>query len=239
MMNERNERTLGKLIAIEGLDGSGKETQSKLLLEALTASGVKAVCISFPDYESKSSEPVKMYLSGELGTSPGDTGAYAASSLFAVDRLVAFRTKHKDIAAHPDTVIIANRYTTANAYHQLSKLPESEWDAFLAWLWDFEFGKLGLPEPAGTVMLSLSPEISARLIEKRCEQNGIVKDIHEADMDYLASCRRASAYVSEKMNWTVIDCGDGNGEIRSREEIHKDVCRAASKVLGVTVSPVR
>ncbi|MBE6708221.1 MAG: thymidylate kinase [Ruminococcaceae bacterium] len=224
-----------KLIAIEGLDGSGKGTQSALLCKSVEMAGRTPVSVSFPDYDSPGAVPVKMYLGGELGASPGDTGAYAASMLFATDRYISYKTKWEKDALAEGAVVVANRYTTANAYHQMAKLPEDMWDTYLTWLWDLEFTKLALPAPDGVIMLSLPTEVSASLIEKRCVATGVTKDIHECDMDYLAACRKAALYVAEKLGWTVISCEDGNGGILPIDVIHEKVCRVASDILGFEI----
>lgn len=221
-----------KLIAIEGLDGSGKGTQSELLAESVRRAGYTPVPVSFPDYDSRGAVPVKMYLDGELGSSPGDTGAYAASVFFATDRYISYKTKWEDAAAASDAVIVANRYTTANAYHQMAKLPEELWDSFLEWLWDLEFAKLALPKPDGVIVLLLPTEVSASLIDKRSLETGVAKDIHECDMDYLAACRKAALYAADKLGWTVINCEDGEGGILPIDVIHGMVCDAASEILG-------
>ena len=226
---------MGSLIAIEGLDGSGKETQSALLCSSLEKGGRSVVKISFPDYESRGSEPVKMYLEGKLGSSPGDTGAYAASVLFASDRYISYKTKWQADYENKDSVIVANRYVTANAYHQMAKLPEEKWDDFLKWLWDLEFCRLGLPRPKGVIMLSLPTEVSAALIDKRCRETGAVKDIHECDADYLQACRKAALYSAKALSWTVVECSDGRGGIKPAEEIHSLVCSAAADILGFDI----
>ncbi len=224
-----------KLIAIEGLDGSGKGTQSALLAESVRKLGITPTLVSFPDYDSPGAVPVKMYLGGELGTSPGDTGAYAASMFFAADRYISYKTKWQKEAEKDGAMIIANRYTTANAYHQMAKLPEESWEEFLLWLWDFEFAKLSLPRPDGVIMLSLPTEVSAALIEKRCRETGVTKDIHECDTEYLAACRRAALFAADKLGWTVINCEDGNGGILPIDVIHEKVCRAASDIFGIDI----
>lgn len=200
---------MGKMIVIEGLDGSGKGTQAALLAEYLRENGQKVCEVSFPDYESEGSALVRMYLSGALGNDPSDTNAYAASMFFAADRYVSFRTSWMKEYQDPDTIVIANRYTTANAYHQLSKLPREQWDAFLDWLWDFEFRKLGLPVPDTVLALSMPPRISQKMIEQRCEKNHIRKDIHEADTEYLHRCYNALTYTANKLGWTLLDASDG------------------------------
>lgn len=213
---------MGILIAIEGLDGAGKNTQSDRLLEYLSAKGKKVKKVSFPDYENKSSTLVKMYLDGELGDSPDDTNAYAASTFFACDRYVHYVTNWKKFLEDEDAVVIANRYTTANAYHQLSKMPKEEWDAFLEWLWDFEFGKLGLPEPDRVICFAVPPEISISNIEKRCSEQNVKKDIHEADADYLNRSYEAAYFAAEKLGWSMVECVK-DGKQQSIEEIFETV----------------
>ena len=212
------ENIMGKLIVIEGLDGAGKNTQSEKLRAYLSDKGIEVRKIDFPDYENKSSTLVKMYLSGELGASPDDTNAFAASTFFACDRYVSYVTGWKSFLEREGTVVIANRYTTANAYHQLSKMPHEDWDGFLSWLWDFEFGKLGLPIPDEVICLAVPPDVSEKNIEKRCAAQNIKKDIHEADTDYLGRCYEAAKYAADKLGWHMIHCVE-NGVQLSIDEI--------------------
>lgn len=200
---------MGKLIVIEGLDGSGKGTQAALLAEHLRDKGCRVREISFPDYASDGSVLVRMYLNGELGGSPDATNAYAASMFYAADRYVSYRTDWEKDYLDSETIVIANRYTTANAYHQLAKLPLDQWDAFLTWLWDFEFSRLGLPKPDAVIALSMRPEVSRALIEKRCVETGVKKDIHEADKEYLERCYTALHYVAEAEGWHLLECAEG------------------------------
>ncbi|MBE6622507.1 MAG: thymidylate kinase [Ruminococcaceae bacterium] len=216
---------MGRFLVIDGLDGSGKETQTKLLTEYLTGIGKRVRVLSFPCYESKSSLFVRMYLDGELGSRPDDTNAYAASSFFAADRYLSYRLDWKKDMDDPDTVVIANRYTTANAVHQLAKLPETEWDTFLSWLWDYEFAKLGIPKPDEILYLEMLPEISIRLIKSRSAETGRAVDIHEADESFLHRSYKAAMYASERLGWTRIRCYRGD-EPKSREEIAKEIREA-------------
>ena len=213
---------MGKLIAIEGLDGAGKNTQSEKLLQYLKEQGRRVMKVDFPDYESDSSVLVKMYLDGKLGDSADSTIAYAASTFFACDRYVSYVTKWKKFLDDEDTVVIANRYTTANAYHQLAKLPREEWDFFLTWLWDFEFSKLGLPAPDSVICLAVPTDYSVKNVEKRCREKNIKKDIHEADTDYLRRSYEAAKYAAEKLGWTMIDCVK-DGRMMSIEEVFERV----------------
>lgn len=202
-----------KLISIDGLDGSGKNTQSELLRDRLRAAGYRAETVSFPMYGNRSCFGVEMYLSGALGGHPEDTGAYAAATLFAVDRYISMRTDWGALLTSCDYIIF-NRYTSANAVHQLSKLPRAAWDDFLAWLYDFEFERLGLPRPDLTLYLVVEPEVSMRLVDSR----GETKDIHEKDAAYMRACYDAGLYAAGKLGFDRIDCCRG-GDILSREAI--------------------
>ena len=112
---------MGKLIVIEGLDGSGKSTQLELLAGRLRDARIPAKTISFPDYESNSSALVKMYLNGEFGDKPGDVNPYAASLFYCVDRFASFKSKWGE-EYNAGQIIIAGRYTTSNAIHQAYRL---------------------------------------------------------------------------------------------------------------------
>ena len=220
---------MGKFIAIDGLDGSGKGTQSEILVQRLKDEGKRVRVISFPIYESDSSIFVRMYLEGKLGDKPSDTNAYAASMFFAADRYVSYATDWKKDIDDPDTYVVANRYTTANAVHQLSKLPEGEWEEFLKWLWDFEFSKLGLPEPDLVLYLELPPALSLSLVKSRSDATGQKMDIHEKDTAYMDKCYEAALYSCNKLGWSQIKCYNG-GTIRTREDIAEEIYREVCKL---------
>lgn len=208
---------MGFLIVIDGLDGSGKNTQSTILYERLKKEGRKVRMISFPQYESPSSALVKMYLGGEFGNNPDDVNSYAASSFYAVDRFASYKTDWKK-DYDEGAIIIANRYTTANAIHQLTKLDKSQHDKFLKWLYDYEFCLLGLPAPDLTIFLEVPPEKSFELINIRGEK----KDIHE-NKEHLKRAYEAAVEVSEKWKWTRIDCMANEKEILPIEKISETV----------------
>ena len=211
----------GKLIAIEGLDGSGKATQTGLLYEALTKSGAAVRKISFPDYDSPSSALVKMYLSGAFGSDPSDVSAWAASSFYAVDRYAGYKTDWGRFY-EDGGLILADRYTTSNAIHQCSKLPEAEWDAFLNWLFDYEYHLLGLPAPDLVIYLQVDVDTSQALLETRCEQDHTEKDIHEASPDYLRRSAAAAGYCARRQGWKTVLCMR-DGRLRTAEDIHQEI----------------
>ncbi len=207
---------MGRLIAIDGLDGSGKTTQTELLFNKLVSNGKKVRMLSFPNYESNSSALVKMYLGGEFGKNPADVNAYAASTFYAVDRFASFK---KDWKKDYDdgAVILCNRYTTANLFHQMEKLPQNEWDNFISWLEDLEYVKLGLPRPNKIIYLDMHPDISRKLLSGRYEGDETKRDIHEKDYSYLERCRVAALYVAEKLNWCVIKCFENDNALTPKE----------------------
>ena len=223
---------MSTFIAIDGLDGSGKETQSTMLVSKLKINDYAVRYLSFPMYESESSALVRMYLDGKLGSRPSDTNAYAASTFFACDRYASYKSDWKNDYDTLNKIIVANRYTSANAVHQLSKMPREDWNGFLDWLWDFEFIKLGLPAPDLVIYLELLPEHSAMLVNSRSDKTGRVKDIHEKDADFMRRSYEAAQFASEKLGWTKIKCYDGNG-IRPRTDIFNDILGAVVKKTGI------
>ena len=217
-----------KLIVLDGLDGSGKATQAKRLAEKLRETGVRVREVSFPDYASPSSALVKMYLDGQFGSRPGDVNAYAASSFYAVDRYASFR---KDWRRDWETgLIIADRYTTSNAIHQCSKLPETEWAGYLDWLFAYEYRLLGIPAPDLVVYLRVDPAVSQKLLEKRYEGHAEKKDLHEKDSAYLARCQQAAAYCAERLGWRTVECCR-DGAMRGVEEIGDELLALAEEAL--------
>jgi dTMP kinase len=223
---------MSKFIVLEGLDGSGKGTQIELLREYLISCGKRVRVIDFPDYASEGSTLVKMYLDGKLGNNPSDTNAFAASMFFAADRYVSYVTAWREDYLKDDTYIIANRYTTANAYHQLSKMPEADWDTFLTWLWDFEFGKLGLPTPDRVILLDMPESVSSALVRSRSAETGRKIDIHEKDESYLLACRRAANYTAEKCGWSVIKCAAEEDTVPySRDKISADIAASIADLM--------
>ena len=170
----------GKLIVLEGLDGSGKATQAKRLAAALAAEGRPVREITFPNYASDSSALVRMYLAGQFGARPDDVNAYAASSFYAVDRYAGYKADWGRFYEEGGT-LIADRYTTSNAVHQCSKLPQEQWEEYLHWLFDYEFRLLGLPAPDRVIYLQVDPAVSRRLITPPNHAAEGKKDVQEKD----------------------------------------------------------
>ena len=214
---------MGKLIVIEGTDGSGKSTQFRLLTQRLTNEGKNFQKLVFPQYKEESSALIRMYLGGEFGTKPSDVNAYAASAFYAVDRYASYK-KVWGQWYEQGGLVLSDRYTTSNAVHQTSKEPEEKQGDFLKWLYEFEYDKLGLPCPDLVIYLDVPTGFTEKMMRSREAATNTSADIHEQDMGYLATCRRIGKAAAGFYNWTVIDCVR-DGAMRSIEDIHEEIYR--------------
>ena len=157
---------MGKLIVIEGTDGSGKSTQFKKLTDRLAAEGKIFQQLEFPQYSEPSSALIKMYLGGEFGHNPSDVNAYAASAFYAVDRYASYKKVWGDWYENGG-LVLSGRYTTSNAVHQASKEPEEKQADFLKWLYEFEYDKLGLPAPDLVIYLDVPTDFTEKMMRRR------------------------------------------------------------------------
>jgi len=212
---------MGKLIVIEGTDGSGKSTQFQLLTQRLTAENRAFERLVFPQYSEPSSALIRMYLQGEFGTSPSDVNAYASSAFYAVDRYASYK-KVWEKWYREGGLVVSDRYTTSNAVHQASKEPPEKQAAFLKWLYEFEYDHLGLPQPDLVIYLDVPTDFTEAMMRRREADTNTQADIHEKDLDYLATCRRTGKAAAEYYGWTVIECVRG-GAMRSIEDIHEEI----------------
>ena len=220
---------MGKLIVIEGTDGSGKSTQFRLLTDRLESEQVKFQKLVFPQYSEPSSALIRMYLGGEFGNSPSDVNAYAASAFYSVDRYASYR-KVWGKWYEEGGLVVSDRYTTSNAVHQASKEPEDKREGFLNWLYDFEYDKLGLPRPDLVIYLDVPTDFTEKMLRHRETETHTHADIHEQDMQYLATCRRMGRAAAEHYGWTVIRCVR-DGAMRSMEDIHEEIYRHVAACL--------
>lgn len=220
---------MGKLIVIEGTDGSGKSTQFRLLTDRLESEQVKFQKLVFPQYSEPSSALIRMYLGGEFGKSPSDVNAYAASAFYSVDRYASYR-KVWGKWYEEGGLVVSDRYTTSNAVHQTSKEPEDKREDFLNWLYDFEYDKLGLPRPDLVIYLDVPTDFTEKMLRHRESETHTQADIHEQDMQYLATCRRMGRAAAEHYGWTVIRCVR-DGAMRSMEDIHEEIYRHVAACL--------
>ena len=220
---------MGKLIVIEGTDGSGKSTQFRLLTQRLQAEGTKFQELVFPQYSEPSSALIRMYLGGEFGSHPDDVNAYAASAFYAVDRYASYK-KVWGRWYEDGGLVLSDRYTTSNAVHQTSKEPQERQGDFLKWLYEFEYDKLGLPRPDLVIYLDVPTDFTEKLLRHREADTNTTADIHEQDSEYLACCRRTGRAAAAYYGWNVINCVR-DGQMRSIEDIHEEIYRRVAACL--------
>ena len=220
---------MGKLIVIEGTDGSGKSTQFRKLTQRLELEGQAFRTLVFPRYAEPSSALIRMYLGGEFGTHPSDVNAYAASSFYAVDRYASYKQDwgrwYED-----GGLIVSDRYTTSNAVHQTSKEPPEKQGDFLKWLYEFEYDKLGLPCPDLIIYLDVPTSFTEKLMRRREQETNTHADIHEQDMQYLATCRESGRTAAKYYGWNIIQCVKDD-EMRSIEDIHEEIYKLVKSCL--------
>ena len=218
----------GKLFVIEGVDGSGKATQTDLLYQALQNEGKTVRKISFPNYDSPSSSLIKMYLNGEFGTDPQAVNAYATSVFFAVDRFASFRTDWHSFY-EDGGIIIADRYVTSNFVHQAGKIEDvTKKERYIQWLSHLEYDIFGLPRPDCVIFLDMPPAYSLRLRQQRNTlKQGLTHDIHEEDQGYLYQAYENATAIAQHQAWHVINCV-ADYEIRTIEEIHQEIMQIFS-----------
>ena len=220
---------MGKLIVIEGTDGSGKSTQFKKLTERVTAEGVAFQKLVFPQYAEPSSALIRMYLGGEFGSNPSDVNAYAASAFYAVDRYASYKKSWGEWYDNGG-LILSDRYTTSNAVHQASKEPAEKRQEYLKWLYEFEYEKLGMPAPDLVIYLDVPTDFSEKMMRKREQDTNTKADIHEQDLSYLATCREMGRAAARYYGWRIIDCVK-DGQMRSIEDIHEEIYRLVRQCL--------
>lgn len=222
-----NKRTL---ITIEGNDGSGKATQTKLLCDKLTQAGAQVKKLSFPCYDEPSSDMVKLYLNGYFGTDPSKVNPYAASTFYAVDRFASFERNWRS-NYEADELIITDRYVMSNVTHQASKMPPEVRDGFIKWLYDLEFKRFGIPRPDHVIYLYLDPEVNEKLRAERGDNKHDGKDIHESNSEYMRHVAEISLTIAKEQNWHIIRCDDGSGNMRSIEDINRDILNDLDQLL--------
>lgn len=221
---------MGKLIVLEGTDGSGKSTQFARLTDHLDRDGYDFRRLVFPRYENPSSSLLRMYLGGEFGSHPSDVNPYAASTFFTVDR---FASWCQDWGGYYKNggLVFSDRYTTSNAVHQASKLPQGEREAFFGWLYDFEFNKIGLPKPDMVIFLDVPISFTEQLMRRRESDTGTHADIHEQDLEYLRICRETASQAAAFYGWRSVSC-TRQDELRTIEDIHDEIYSIVRSCIG-------
>lgn len=212
---------MGKLIVIEGTDGSGKSTQFRMLTQRLQNENKPFQRLVFPQYSEESSALIRMYLGGQFGSSPSDVNAYAASTFYAVDRYASYKKVWGQWYENGG-LVVSDRYTTSNAVHQASKEPDGKKEVFLKWLYELEYDHMGLPKPDLVIYLDVPTDFTETMLRSREASTNTKADIHESDMQYLATCREMGKLAAGYYGWTVISCVE-NGKMRTIEDIHNEI----------------
>ena len=211
----------GKLIVLEGIDGSGKSAQYRRLCSRMEKDKIAYNHIVFPRYSKDSSALIRAYLAGNYGSKPADVNAYAASTFYAVDRYASYKEDWGKIYEQGG-LFLSDRYTTSNAVHQGSKLSDDELPDFFAWLSDLEYVKMGLPKPDLVIYLDVDIPTSLSRMQRRQERTNTKADIHEKDIDYLARCLHTASKACDYYGWTRVDFMK-NGIERAVEEKNDEI----------------
>ena len=215
---------MGKLVVIEGSDGSGKATQTKKLYERLRDLEVKVRRVSFPNYQSESSALINMYLRGDFGGNAEDVNPYASATFYAVDRFAGF-FEWKDFY-NGGGLILSDRYVGSNMAYQAAKLKKkNERTKFYTWLEDLEYVRFGLPRPDMTIFLDMPPNICAILRRERGRE-----DIHEADAAFQNKTYETYKEIALKFGWKVVNCAEGSFA-RSSTDIHENILALVEELL--------
>lgn len=222
-----------KLFVVEGTDGTGKATQTKILMEYLEAAGYKVYTTSFPKYDSQSSALVKMYLNGDIAKEANDVSAKAASIFYAADRYITYKKEMEEVYNSGEYIMLFDRYSGSNIIHQGAKLIAEQEDEnaakkelaeFIKWLDNLEHEDLGIPRPDCVIYLNVPIEYTEKLREGRKNKfSGSEKqDIHESDNKHLKNARLSGLMAADILGWNVIECIK-DGEMRSIEDIAEEV----------------
>ena len=222
----------GKFIVFEGVDGSGKATQTKLLISYLKKQGHKTEKIDFPQYGTKSAGLVEQYLNGKYG-SANEVGPYIASIFYACDRYDAsFKIKKW---LEQGKIVISDRYLTSNIGHQGGKIKDkNQRKKYIKWLYDLEYNLFQIPKPDITFILKTSPELGKKMVGKVLDKEKEKKrksylgnkkrDIHEKDVSHLTDALNSYLEVVKQFpkDFRVIECLDNN-KLLSPEIIHQKI----------------
>ena len=232
MRPEINRRALGRLIAIEGIDGSGKRTQLEMLAGAIAAGegGHSVYSTGFPQYDSWFGKMVGQFLNGDFG--PLDTvDPHFTALLYAGDR---FEAKPKlEGALDKGQIVLVDRYIGSNLAHQTALVPSEQRDAFRRWIEHLEYGIYDLPREDLILYLRVPPLEAQRLVVQKSERSYTTAkhDILEASLRHLEQAAEMYDLLSREAPWVTIECFDAaRGSMRSPKEIARDVLAAVNKV---------
>lgn len=212
----------GKLIVVEGsCDGIGKSTQVNKLRERLINDGNELIHHHFPSYGTQNGALVEEYLKGKYGK-PADLSPYFVNSLYAIDRAIVWQTILSK-SYEEGKVILLDRYTTSSIIYQSSLITDPVLKKeFIKYVIDYEYTKLGIKEPDKVIFLTAPFDVVAEQRRNRKENEGIINDIHEADIEFMKKVYDSSLFVADMLSWDVVECSE-SGKMRSIEDIHEDI----------------
>lgn len=222
-----------EIIVIEGTDGSGKQTQSELLKKRIINDFEDCHLMSYPNYINICCEPVKHYLNGSFGGLDSIT-PYAASTLFAVDRLATWKMDLKSLEEKNNYILLLDRYTTSNMLYQASKIDNKiEAMKMVDWISDLEYNKMEIPKPTTVIFLDMPPYASKKLREGRKNKftDSAELDIHESNEEYLERVYAISKEIAYREGWVIINCVDEKGDIKTIGEIHEEIYKLVRKTI--------
>lgn len=210
---------------MEGSDGTGKSTQTKLLKEELEKDNI-VTYHHFPSYNTYQGEIVTRYLNGEF---PDLNNPYAINSFYAVDRVVTY---YKELKNHYENeeILLLDRYTTSSIIYQGTKFFNNDLEKryFATWVQNYEYNDLGLPKPDLTIYLDIDRDLHYKLLKERSDNDGVKNDIHERDFEYLRNVADTGRMIANYLGWDVINVSE-NSKLRSIEDIHDDVIKLVKK----------
>ena len=222
---------MGKLIVIESCcDCVGKSTQCKLLIDRLRSDSDNIITTHhFPSYGTYQGRAVEEYLKGNYGMI-SELSQYFVNSLYAQDRAITWITGLKQ-EYEKGSIVIVDRYTTSSLIYQPTAINDlEEREKLIDYIYDYEYNKLGLPEPDLVIFLHAPFDVVRKLKNKRKGNDGVKNDIYERDMEFMKNVSDVSISVANRFGWSFVECADGD-EIRTPEEIHEDIYKLVSKII--------
>jgi dTMP kinase len=221
----------GILIAVEGIDGSGKRTQVKLLAKALTAEGRAVFPTSFPHYDSWFGKMVGQFLNGDFG-SLESVDPHFTALLYAGDRFEA--KPLLEGAMQKGLIVLADRYIGSNLAHQTARVSRADRDAFITWIEHLEYKIYNLPREALVLYLRVPPRAAQALVDRKSARTytKVKKDLLEASLQHLEIASSIYDQLSRRPNWTTIQCyDDQRSAMRSPKSISQEILAAVQTVL--------
>ena len=221
----------GKLIVIDGTDGSGKATQTALLIKNLKKAGYKVKVEDFTQYGSFSAKAVEDYLNGLYGTA-AELGPYIPSTFYAIDRFAASKRIRDNL--RKGYIVVSNRYVTASMGHQGGKIKDKKArDKYFKWLFNLEYTFYGIPKPHLNIILHMPAQIAQKLVDQKAQRSYTKKkrDLHEADLPHLKAAEKTYMEISKKFGYALIECYQQK-RVLTPEEVSSKVWKEVGKIIS-------